>query len=336
MLYQRDHTGFWWIRFKFKGRLIQQSSKVTNIQEARTIEASLKTALARGEVGIFEKKTAPTLAQFIDADYLPHVKHKHAAKPRTTLRSDLYHAARLKATRLLAEIPMDKITAKLIDAHAATQLAEGLAVNTVNLDLRHLRRMFKLAMKWGKVTTVLPEVSELKGGNRRERVVTAAEEKKYLAAAEPLLKDVATLLFDLGLRPEECHRLQRENVRDDAVEIFKGKGRGSRRRIPCSERVTEILNRRLADSKATWVFPAPTKAGHINTDSLKKQHDKAITDSGVTRFVPYDIRHTCITRWSRKVDAFTLHHLAGHKNMATTLRYVHQDEATLRKILEVA
>lgn len=292
---------------------------------------SLRLGSSTHRSGSATRGPAPTLLRFIDDDFLPWVKTTHAAKPKTVTSYE-YHLGNLKANLSLANLPLDKISPKLISAHAAARRADGYQVST-NRDLAALRRVFKIAQEWGKVNTPLPKVRLFPGENRRERVITPAEERKYLAAAPPLLKDVTTLLFDLGLRPEECFRLTRENYRDHFVEIHKGKGRGSRRRVPCSTRVIKILDRRLQDVASNWVFPAPTQTGHIDLSSVKKQHAAALKQSGVSRFVLYDIRHTAITRWSKKVDAFTLHSLAGHVSMATTQRYVHVDEAALRGIL---
>jgi len=47
----------------------------------------------------------------------------------------------------------------------------------------------------------------LSGEHHRERVISEAEEARYLAAASPLLHDVSVVLFDTGIRPEECHCL---------------------------------------------------------------------------------------------------------------------------------
>jgi integrase len=330
MLYRRGNSSFWWIRFKFKGNLIQQSSKSTNKRIAAQIEAALKTQYAKGEVGIEDKKAPPTLARFIDQEFLPYVRNVNAAKPQT-VRAYEYHCSVLKANLSLGPLSLDKITVNIITAHAAGR-RETCQVSTCNRDLACLRRIFKLAEEWGKVSKALPRVRLLQGENRRERVISPEEEKKYLEAAPPLLKDVATLLFDLGLRPEECFRLTPENYRDHIVTIFKGKGRGSRRRIPCSTRAIEVLDRRNSPVNP-WVFPAPTKTGHVDGSSVKKQHAKAIKASGVAAFVLYDIRHTAITRWSKKVDAFTLHNLAGHISMATTQRYVHPSDEAARGIL---
>lgn len=45
----------------------------------------------------------------------------------------------------------------------------------------------------------------------------------------------------------------------------------------------------------------------------------------------YSIRHTAITRWSKRVSPIELKHIAGHLNLKTTERYIHEvDEDRLR------
>jgi hypothetical protein len=50
---------------------------------AEQMEAAHKTSLAKGEVGIREKKPAPTIAEFVEADFLPHVQSRFAEKATT-------------------------------------------------------------------------------------------------------------------------------------------------------------------------------------------------------------------------------------------------------------
>jgi integrase len=59
-----------------------------------------------------------------------------------------------------------------------------------------------------------------------------------------------------------------------------------------------------------------------------------LTASGVAPFVLYTFRHTCITRWAKHMDPFTLHVLAGHTDMNTTKRYVHPSEADIREAMD--
>src|SRR5271165_525835 len=119
-------------------------------------------------------------------------------------------------------------------------------------------------------------------------------------AALPLLHDVSVVLFDTGMRPEECHCLRWENItwdggRNGVLLIAKGKTKAARRVLPLSPRVRMVLeNRWNAAGKPGdgWVWPAETKAGHINHDSLKLQHKKALKLAKVRPFEVYSIRHT--------------------------------------------
>lgn len=208
-------------------------------------------------------------------------------------------------------------------------------MSSVNRELEVLRRMFKLATEWQQVDRLLPKVEMLAGENHRERVLTDAEEDPYLKAAAPLLRDVATILVECGLRPEELFRLERPNVRDGKIVVLFGKTANARREIPYDpdSRTAAILSARLADGESRWVFPAPTKSGHIEPSSLKKQHEKAIEQSGVEAFVLYTLRHTCLTRWAEYMDPWTLGYLAGHESMETTKRYVHPQAATVQRAL---
>ena len=91
---------------------------------------------------------------------------------------------------------------------------------------------------------------------------------------------------------------------------------------------------RHAGADSPWIFPADTLSGNIEASTLKKQHAAAIQRSTVAPFVLYTFRHTCITRWSKHMDPFTLHVLAGHTDMNTTKRYVHPSDVDIREAME--
>ena len=188
----------------------------------------------------------------------------------------------------------------------------GLAIGSVNRELQVLRRMFNLAVEWKKVREPLARVRLVPGENHRDRVVSREDETRYLMAAPVLLRDVATILIDCALRPEECFRLRWGNVRDGAIHITFGKTKASRRRIPVTERVEAILEQRDREVDSEWVFPAATRSGHIEGSSLQKQQQRVFRVTGIERFVLYSLRHTCLTRWAPHMDPYTLDYLAGH------------------------
>jgi integrase len=323
------------------------------------MEAAHRTALAKGEVGIREKKPVPTVKEFADADFLPFVRSTFEAKPKTLAYyqngvSRLLSFERLAGERLNA-VTSDRVAEYVAKRRAATgKHGRSLQVASLNRELQVLRRMFHLAEEWGKVERALPSVKMLPGEKHRERVLTLVEEDAYFRGASTpameqhadasLLRDVATILIDCALRPEECFRLRTENVTEGNLEIHFGKTENARRRIPMTPRMNAILDMRLSRVNGSdWVFPAQTKSGHIEPSSLKKQHVKAISeatrllredskrdDAELEPFELYTLRHTCLTRWAPHMDPWTLAYLAGHRDMNITKRYVHPQEQTIR------
>ncbi len=365
MVYKQAKSRNWWYKFRFNGELIRESTKQTNKRVAEQIEAAHRTSLAKGEVGIRERKPAPTLKAFAENDFLPFVRSTFAAKPKTLAYYENGTTRLLEFDRLASE-RLDAITTDRIAEYSTRrQQANGkhgktLQVASLNRELQVLRRMFRLAQEWGRVEKALPNVKMLRGENHRERVLTESEQDLYFRggsteameqyADAALLRDVATILLDCALRPEECFRLRTENVIDGWVEIHYGKTENARRRIPMTPHVKAILEIRLAKADGSrWVFPAKTKSGHIEPSSLKKQHIKAIAeatrilqeeskreDLQLAPFELYTLRHTCLTRWAPHMDPWTLAYLAGHRNMNITKRYVHPQEQTVRAAMERA
>ena len=84
-------------------------------------------------------------------------------------------------------------------------------------------------------------------------------------------------------------------------------------------------------SEEGWVWPAPTKSGHVGHDSIRVQHKKAIKASKVVTFVVYSLRHTFLTRLGESgCDPWTLARIAGHSSIKMSERYVHpSNEAVL-------
>ena len=56
----------YWYKFMWNGELVRESTKQGNDKVARQMEAAHRTSLAKGEVGIREKKPVPTLAAFLE------------------------------------------------------------------------------------------------------------------------------------------------------------------------------------------------------------------------------------------------------------------------------
>jgi integrase len=305
------------------------------------MEAAHRASLAKGEVGIRDKREIPTLKNFCIERVEPWAKATfERASPKTWLWYG-FGVASLKKSKALANLKLNEIGPEVIAEYASERQGDGLQISSVNSCLRAARRVLRLAVEWG-VLEASPKVKFLSGEHRRERVITSKEEALYLVTALPLLHDVSLMLFDSGMRPEECHYLRWDNInwgggRNGVLLITEGKTKAARRVLPLSPRVRAMLENRwkVAGKPCEgWVWPAETKDGHINHNSLKLQHKKALKLAKIRPFEVYSIRHTFLTRLGESgCDAWTLARIAGHSNISISQRYVHPSEDTVLNAL---
>jgi integrase len=318
----------YWYRFMYKGTLIRKSTRQGNKDAAKAIEANHLTKLAEGDAGILEKPPAPTLAHFLTNNIEPWARKR---------KKWLWYGSGIRPLLLHKEIAgkkLDGINTEDVLDYATTRDAQGLAVGTINRELRVLRCVLNRAVTLGVIDKA-PKV-EMHGREvRRERVVGDSEFARYLQCASPLLADVATVLNDTGLRPDECHRLEWSDItfvngRHGSLFVRYGKTSAARRRLPLTPRVRVLLQARWENAgrpETGWIWKAPTKIGHIDHSTLKKQQRAALQLSGVRPFVLYSLRHSFATRIASGVDAWTLCRIMGWASLSVAMTYVHADDA---------
>jgi integrase len=186
--------------------------------------------------------------------------------------------------------------------------------------------MFNHAIRAGlTLANPVSQVKALPEENEQTRVLNYAEEKKYLAAATPLLRDVATMILQTGMRPEEVYRIQPQNVHLKGGYLFNpfGKTKAAKRRITLTETARSILARSIAEAEGPYLFPHDTDSNRP-TPKVNNAHDRAIRDSGIAPARLYDLRHTWATRAAESgIDLVTLAAMLGHSKINMVLRYAH-------------
>src|SRR5262249_37695431 len=143
--------GVWWYGFLFNGERIQESTKQGNKRVADTMEAADRTSLAKGEVGIRQKKPVPTL-KAVAPRFSQAIEIRCAEKPRTI---SFYQE---KLTRLLendrlASTSLDNIDESLIEEYVQER-RKKVSPATVNRQLATLRRLLRLAYEWKVIQRV--------------------------------------------------------------------------------------------------------------------------------------------------------------------------------------
>ena len=357
-IYKRG--GVYWFSFVFRGERLQRSTRQGNWQTAKNIEAAYRTALAKGEVGILERKPAPPLKEFSQR-FVDYVQTRSAEKPKT-VAFYAQQMARLLEFEPLAAARLDAIDEGLIEkfvqwrSQQATRAGANRAPKrkvptkprklvsaaTVNRSLATLRKLLRLAHEWRLINRI-PRVRLLPGERNREFILTHAQEQFYLEMAPQPLQDVATLILDTGLRIGEALALEWPDIHLELASgakfgylyVRNGKSRFARRNVPLTVRVRDMLESRKAESKTPWVFAESAARPMLNSslDHLQKELRETLKMPG--EFVLHSLRHSYGTRLGEAgADAFTIMRLMGHSSVTVSQRYVHPTPEALETAVE--
>jgi integrase len=373
MIYKRYYStkggkqGVYWYAFYWNGQRIQRSTKLRvgpkkNLQAAKDMEAAYRAALAKGEVGILDRKPVPTLREF-SKRFMDEIQVRCAEKPNTVS----FYA--MKLTRLLefeplASARLDAIHESLIAAYIRWRssqpsraghnrkdkrevlppaAAKAISPASVNRELATLRRLLRMAYEWQIINRV-PRIRLLRGERNREFVFNHAEERLYLEMAPLPLRDVAMLMLDTGLRVGEVVALEWADVHLDPVggarygfiHVCNGKSVNAKRNVSLTPRVRAMLEGRQASRKSVWVFTDEHGTGPLPIWTLQSQHRRVKTALKLPKdAVIHSFRHTFGTRLGEAgADAFTLMRAMGHSSVVVSQKYVHPTPEAIERAFE--
>jgi integrase len=357
----------YWFQFIHNGTRYRQSTKLKNRRDAEDVASAFRTALVKGEIGITERKKLPTFENAMKA-YLKWTAQEHQTSPGT---SERYRYSSLALLRIFRNVPLGRISPQEVERFKTARAAEMVTVRgkakdkrkstdvkvrpaTVNRELACLRAMFNyIAKEHPELRNPVSQVKFLTEDNHQERVLTFAEQRAYLTAASPTLADVAGLILETGMRPEEVFTLQAASVRleDRFLKVERGKTPSARRRIDLTDAALKILKSRIALAQEReekyreenrgakgpdnpYLFPCETDWTRP-MPGIQSAHGRALKESGAAPFRPYDLRHTWATRAAEAgIDLVTLASMLGHSRIQMVMRYAHPTQSHRAAALE--
>jgi integrase len=323
-LYKRKDSKFYWYKFEYRGVVYRGSTGLKNKSEASGIASKARLDVIEGKHGIKRQKAAPRFEDAM-AQFLEHAREQHAEHPNTIRQ---YTQASKPLIKTFGKKRLNEIAPDDIEKYKKARLKQGihggpLKPATVNADLACMRVMFSYFIALDVVSeNPVSRVKFFPVDNEKTRVLSYEEERLYLTACQQPLYDIAVLMLETGMRPEELYRLRVENVNLAEGYIFnpRGKTKAARQKLPLTRRATDVLKGRI---NGEYVFPLdgdPSKPmGKANY-----LHTKAWEASGIAPARLYDLRHTFATRAVEAgVDLVTLAALLGHSKIQMVLRYAH-------------
>jgi len=330
----RERSGNYCYDFWYQGQRVKESTGQKDRRQAQLMEAMCKSDLARGVRKLKQKQEQQLpegFREFVETVFLPWFRDSHQSHPRSFRR----HVTSTKPLiRFFANKELKEVSAGTVEVYKARRASSvspktghQIKPATVNRELAALRAVFSLAIKH-KIAKENPvkEVSLLREDNEQTRVLSHEEEACFLKAAKPRLREVAKLILNTGLRPEEVYRVRREDVHlhEGYLHVPFGKTKAAKRNIPLSSEARKLLAERL-EKLGTEVYVFPSKRDPSRPmGNIANTHHRTVERAGLAWFRLYDLRHTFATRAVQSgMDLPTLAGILGHSKLHMILRYAH-------------
>ena len=303
------------------------------LKQARSLADSYRTKLSMGEDPLEQKaalKLVPTFAQFIDEQYLPHIK--------TYKRSWTTDVSLLKNHLLprFANRHMDQITRQDIIKMHHERKATGAAAGSANRLLIMMRYIFNLALRWevsGIKTNPTKNVPLMPENNKRERYLSVDEAQRLYASVckspNPMLKYIIPMLILTGARKREVIEARWEDF-DFSRRLWRipTTKLGKPRHVPISDGVMGLLAEvpRVPGVEHVFANPATLKP-YI---SIFVTWNKARQNAGLADVRIHDLRHSFASLLiNNGRSLYEVQKILGHTQVKTTQRYAHLAPQTL-------
>jgi integrase len=272
-------------------------------------------------------------AEYVEGRKVSGVRSLATAKGQLSVLRDHFGVRQLRS-----------ITHADVREFRATRLAQKTrtdgqrSIASVNRELSMLRRMFNVAQRegwilknpFGSGDSLISVADEQK----RERILTRAEETKLLAACETSqrahLKGILICALDTGMRQGEIFSLRWRDVDIENglvnIQAFHTKTMKERQVAMTTRLALELeqLKASAPDNPNGLVFG-------IN-DNVKRSFGAARSDAGLQDLRFHDLRHTAATRLvGAHVPLSEVGRVLGHTQANTTYRYVNANIETAKR-----
>jgi integrase len=309
-----DGTTSYRVQVRLRGHE-HRTATFAKLTDAKDWRDKMRVAIKSG--------TAPSTEAEITT--LDKALERYAREVTPTKKDSARELNRIKVWRAhpLAKRYLTRVRGADLAAFRDKRREEGVAENTIRLDLALISHLYTIAAKdWGMEGLRNPVKSmTLPGGsNERDRRLEEGEEEKLLAALAvegPYMAEAAAFAIATAMRQGEILGLSWA-----AVDLQRGIAHlvdtknGEARDVPLSPAAIEILKalpRSLDD--ATPVFP-------VTQHDLIRAFRRACDAAGLVDLKFHDLRHEAVSRlFERGLNVAEVAAISGHKTWSQLKRY---------------
>lgn len=336
-IYKRGKS--WYIDIRLGGIRINRAIASTK-NEARTIEAELKTKYRLRLLGIRDIQNNNIAFDDIAQEYLQYIKDTKSSRTYELESTD--YKKHIQSS--FGNYPISDIDNNSLFSFQARQKTKGYANRTVNIHIGLIRKIINFAKDKDYIGETFKLKYPMLEETRKLHAFLSPEEFKKLS--ENITYDIVLkrIIFarNTGLRPSELAYLTWDDidwhlktVKIQSKKIGNGtwipKGRDERI-VHLNKEAFKILKTLYKKKSGPWVFSGSNKPVKNIRRALKTAAQKA----GIKHITPNMLRHTFACHTLMKgADIQAVKDIMGHKNISTTDRYTHAIKESLKKAVEV-
>lgn len=326
-IFRQRGSRFFWMQYFVDGQRVRESTKCDRIREAQDVLRTKILAIQQQTAGGSSRAPArlADLYALLENDYSKNG------------RKSLVHLRGLWTNHLcfFADLSTTKLTSEQIDSYVRRRLNDGAANASVNRELSALKRMYKLAMKSGRLKS-MPYIAMLKERNVRSGFVKDAD---YQALARETakvglwLRGLFEVAYTYGFRKSELTtmRVRQVDLREGTIELNPGETKSDEgRAVQMTESVRQILAQCIAGkSPDELVF---TRVNGAAAGNFRRAWRKACAATGSPGLLFHDLRRSGVRNMRRAgISEKVAMGISGHKTRSVFERYNIVDPADLKE-----
>ena len=363
-------AGTYYIRYSMQDSNVKQTYRlgdavVLTVTQARGLAQATLASVALGHDPAKEKKqrkTCPTLKEFVENDYLPFIKldKKSWHRDDSVLRCHIIPALGKKTLLSITTKDIEDLMVEMRDGGKAgpakgrslwkdNPAGEGYALSTCNYIAVLLRYMFNLAIeKWnipGVKDNPAVKVSQFDFDDNRQVFLSPEQIGDLFEAADTksgrdnqLTLPIIMFLVLTGVRKANALQARWAEI-DEEMGVWNIRGHKTKSGKPHSVHLSQevmILIRQLSSrGKSEYLFPNPYTGRPFTT--VYKSWDRIRKAAGLAYVRMHDLRHTFASLLiNGGASLFMVQSALGHSDPKMTQRYAHLSDATQKMVVQKA
>ena len=190
-----------------------------------------------------------------------------------------------------------------------------------------------------KQAYVIPSLIYPRTASKLPPVMSAAEIKLLIDTVENLKhRTIIMMLYSTGMRLSEIARLKIEDIdsKQMRIKVVGGKGEKDRYTILSEQVLLELRAYYLICRPVKYLFNGSNPSGSISQRSIQHLVHRSLLKTGLAskNYTVHTIRHSFATHLvDNGTDLHTVKELLGHKNIQTTMRYMHLSSKRIQGIV---